>query len=96
MLHGPADSGLAATGISAIAKLLKLIGGSADAEGWRAEFVTTGDVRWPIGVEVDDASGTGADTILRTRSGVRRNEPCPYGRGKRYKNCHGARHQNVE
>ena len=47
----------------------------------------------PLRFDADDPSATGGlESSNQSRSlKIRRNEPCPCGSGKRFKNCHGAR-----
>ncbi len=42
----------------------------------------------PIGKHIDKGYAFNGESITRISSKVGRNEPCPCGSGKKYKNCH--------
>ena len=53
----------------------------------RATASSGGSARQPTRVGGDDAA---VKTVRRDMPKVGRNDPCPCGRGKKYKKCHGA------
>lgn len=56
----------------------------------KPELAHSGAARQPAGMPMEDTREVQKTQPIRVEQRVGRNDPCPCGSGKKYKNCHGA------